>query len=200
MQRSSRSLLAFAAPAALVAVALVAALALPVAGQDPTASPAASAKPGKGPKAEPPGKGQKAEKGPKVAEVPVSLTGRVGVRIGADGDTAYTLTVGSAVYELDVGPPWWWGDTHPFKDLVGDTVAVTGERAQGSQDVDVFTVAGKTIREPGRPPWAGGPKTVGERHPGWAQWKIDKHAAKAAGKGHGRPPWAGPKPSEEPAD
>ena len=200
MQRSSRSLLAFAPLAVLVAAALVAAFALPVAGQDPTSSPAASAKPGNGPKTDKPGNGPKAEKGPKVAEEPVSLTGRVGVLTDADGDTAYTLTVGSTVYQLHVGPPWWWGDEHPLKDLVGDTVAITGEGAAGSTDVDVFTVDGKTVREPGRPPWAGGWKAVGERHPGWAQWKIDKHAAKAAGKGHGRPPWAGPKASVAPGD
>jgi hypothetical protein len=200
MQRSSRSLQASALFAVLVAAALVAAFALPVAGQDPTSSPAASAKPGGGPKTDKPGKGPKTEKGPKVAEVPVSLTGRVGTRTDADGDTAYTLIVGATVYQLHVGPPWWWGDKHPLKDLVGDTVSVTGEGAQGSTDVDVLTVDGKTVREPGRPPWAGGWKAVGERHPGWAQWKIDKHAAKAAGKGHGRPPWAGPKDTPDDAD
>ena len=34
----------------------------------------------------------------------------------------------------------------------------------------------------GKPPWAGGPKVQGERHPGWKAWKADKFAAKAAEK------------------
>lgn len=200
MQRSARSSVVLASGAVVVAVLLVGALALPVAGQDPTASPAAAEKPGKVPKADKAGKGANAEKGPKVAEVPVSLTGRVGTRTEADGDLAYTLTVGAKVYQLHVGPPWWWGDKHPLKDLVGDTAAVTGEGAAGSLDVDVFTIDGKVVREPGRPPWAGGWKAVGERHPGWSQWKADKHAAKAAAKGHGRPPWAGPKAPGDDSD
>jgi hypothetical protein len=200
MQRSARSSLVLASGAIVAAAVLVATLALPVAGQDPTASPAASAKPGQGPKTDNPGKGPKAEKGPKVPEVPVTLSGRVGTRTDADGDTVYTLTVGATVYELQVGPPWWWGDKHPLKDLVGDTVAVTGERAEGSTQVDLFTIDGKIVREAGRPPWAGGWKAVGERHPGWSQWKADKFAAKAAGKGHGRPPWAGPKSTEGTSD
>jgi hypothetical protein len=99
-----------------------------------------------------------------------------------------------------VGPPWWWGDDHPLKGLVGKTVTVAGERADGAADVDVFIVDGKTLREAGRPPWAGGWKAVGERHPGWAQWKADKAAEKAQGKGIGRPPWAGPKTPETAGD
>jgi hypothetical protein len=62
-------------------------------------------------------------------------------------------------------------------------------------------VDGKTIREPGRPPWAGGWKVVGEKHPGWSQEKADRQAAKDAAKaerGAGRPSWAGPQPSAEP--
>ena len=114
-----------------------------------------------------------------------------GTRTDADGDTVYTLTASGTVYDLHVGPPWWWGENHPLKALVGDTVTVTGERAEGSNDVDVFTADGKTLREPGKPPWAGGWKAVGEKHPGWAQWKVDKAAEKAQARhrpsGLGRP-------------
>jgi hypothetical protein len=183
----------------VVALVLALAVALPAAGQAPASSsaPAATEKAATSPK---PGKPEKAEKRPEVPEVAVSLTGRVGTRTDADGDTVYTLTVGGTVYDLHVGPPWWWGEQHPLKGLVGDTVTITGERAEGSTDVDVFTADGKTVREAGKPPWAGGWKTVGQRHPGWAQWKVDKAAAKAQGKGDGRPSWAGPKTPEDEGD
>lgn len=161
--------------AGLGAAALAAALlAVPALGQEaspaPTGDPAATARPN-------PPRGPKADK---VPEVPVTLTGRVGTRTDADGAARYTLAVGSTVYELHAGPPWWWGEAHPLAKLVGKTVTVTGERAEGSTSVDVLTVDGTAVREAGKPPWAGGWKAVGERHPGWAQWKADKHAAKWA--------------------
>ena len=188
---------------ALTAGALaVAALALPVLGEagrvrgegvaapaasggDP--SPAASGKPGKGPKGE----------RVRVPETPVTLTGSVGTATGTDGDTTYTLTVGSTVYTLEAGPPWWWGDANPLKPFVGKTATVAGDQAQGTTSVDVRTVNGTAIRDAGRPPWAGGWKAVGQKHPGWAQWKADKAAAKGF-PGHGPPPWAGTKASEPP--
>jgi hypothetical protein len=186
-------------------VVAVAAIAVPVLGGAAAPAPAAmpavaaeSEKPGNGPPDEKPGKGPKAEK---VPETPVSLTGRVGTRTDVDGDTVYTLTVGSVVYDLQVGPPWWWGDSNPLKPFVGDTVTVAGDKPDGANEVDVRTVDGKTIREPGKPPWAGGWKAVGEKHPGWSQWKADKAAAKDAAKaerGIGRPSWAGPKATAEP--
>lgn len=199
MQRAARSSLVVVSGAIVAGAVLVGTLATPVAGEDPTASPAATDRPGQGPGTDKPGNGPKAAKAPKVRDVPVTLSGRVGTRTDADGDIAYTLTVGGTVYELHVGPPWWWGDKHPLRDLVGDTVAVTGERAEGSTQVDLYTIDGRTVREPGRPPWAGGWKAVGERHPGWSQWKVDKLAGKAHGRAVGRPPWAGPKASETPA-
>ena len=188
-------------------LAFTAAFALPVVGQDP--SPSASAdkpgngppaeKPGNGPPADKPGKGPKESKADKVPESPVTLIGRLGTRTNAQGETEYTLTVGSTVYVLHAGPPWWWGEDHPLAGLVGESVTITGEAAEGSTDVDVFTAGGETIREPGKPPWAGGWKRVGEKHPGWAQWKADKLAAKGA-RGHGPPPWAGPRDLGEPGD
>jgi hypothetical protein len=192
MHGRTRSGVALAAGAVLAATVLVATVALPVVGQDPSPStaPAATEKPGNGPKAD---RGPKAAKAPKVPEVALSVTGRVGTRTDAEGAAEYILTAAGTVYVLHVGPPWWWGNAHPLKDLVGDIVTITGEGAQGSSDIDVFTVNGTTVRESGRPPWAGGWKAVGERHPGWARWKVDKLADKAQGKGTGRPPWAGPR-------
>jgi hypothetical protein len=190
-----------------VGLVAVAAIAVPVLGGAAAPAPAAdpivaaeSEKPGNGPPAEKPGKGPKAEK---VAKSPVTLTGRVGTRTDTDDDTVYTLTVGSTVYDLHAGPPWWWGDAHPLKSLVGDTVTVTGEKPENANEVDVQTVDGKTIREPGKPPWAGGWKAVGEKHPGWSQAKADKAAAKdkaKAERGIGRPSWAGPKASDDPGE
>jgi hypothetical protein len=189
-------LLAAGLAAGTLGLALVA---LPVLGQgapaprDAAAAPAASEKPGKGPKAE---KGPKADK---VPEAPVTLQGTVGTRTDEDGGTVYTLTVNGTVYDLEVGPPWFWGDDHPLKALVGKSVTIEGDQAEGSTTVDVRVADGKTLREPGKPPWAGGWKVVGERHPGWAQWKVDKAAARDAAKakrGNGPPPWAGPKSPE----
>ncbi len=201
MTPSARRTRLIALAAGLIAVAAIAVpvfggAASPVPAADPIAA-AESEKPGNGPPAEKPGKGPKAEK---VASAPVTLTGLVGSRTDADGRTVYTLTVGSTVYDLHAGPPWWWGDSHPLAAYVGDTVTVTGEKPENANEVDVLTVDGKTIREPGKPPWAGGWKVVGEKHPGWSQWKADKAAARDAAKaerGIGRPSWAGPKPSPE---
>ena len=107
--------------------------------------------------------------------------------------------VGGTVYDLEAGPPWFWGEDHPLKGLVGKTVTIEGDQPEGSTTIDVRVADGKTLREPGKPPWAGGWKLQGEKHPGWAQWKVDKAAARDAAKtekGNGPPPWAGPKSPE----
>jgi hypothetical protein len=123
-------------------------------------------------------KPDKAAKKDKAPEHPVTLTGIV----GHPSEDDFTLVVGITVYRLSAGPPWWWGDASPLAAVVGKTVTIDGEQAEGSNEVDVLAINGKAIRAPGRPPWAGGWKVVGSKHPGWAQWKIDK----LAGKGHGR--------------
>jgi hypothetical protein len=173
----------------------LAVVAVPVLGQG--AGTGASDAPGvAAPPSDTPGKGPKASK---VPEEPVTLSGTVGTRTDEDGATVYTLTAGGTAYDLEAGPPWFWGDDHPLAPFVGRQVTIGGEKAEGSTSVDVQTVDGTAIREPGRPPWAGGWKAVGERHPGWAKWKADKAAAKAeekAGKTQGRPSWAGPKQPE----
>jgi hypothetical protein len=194
--------------AALLTVALIA---LPVLGVDPTRSPSSGPKPtpvppspaasaATAPSAEPDGdeqgdggKPDKAAKPDKAhtPEHPVTLHGVVGRTTDADGDTDYTLTVGSTVYRLSAGPRWWWGDASPLEAVVGKTVTVDGEQAEGSDEIDVLKIDGAAVREPGKPPWAGGWRVVGERHPGWAQWKVDKLAGRGLGRdgapGHHEP-------------
>ena len=165
-------------------VALVGLVAIPVLAASPTptpASPTATAKPeGAGqPGTEKPGKGPKAEKAD-TPDVQTTLKGTVGTKTNVDGETEYTLTVGSTTYVLEAGPAWYWKDKHPLKPYVGKSVTVVGGQEQGSTSVDVQSVDGKAIREPGKPPWAGGPMRVGKDHPGWSQGNADRWAAKAA--------------------
>jgi hypothetical protein len=149
-----------------------------------SAQPEASAKPeeneqgqGEGQK---PDKADKAAKADKAPEQPVTVTGIVGR--SADDENGYSLTSGLNIFELSAGPAWWWGDANPLEDFVGSIVTIDGEQAEGSDEIDVLKVNGNAIRAAGRPPWAGGWKVVGEKHPGWAQWKVDK----LAGHGFGR--------------
>jgi hypothetical protein len=142
------------------------------------------------------GKGQDKDKAPKA---PITLNGTIKATADADGETAYTLTDGGTTYTLEAGPPWFFGADHPLKPYVGKSVRVEGEVAEGSTEVEVISVDGVALREPGKPPWAGGWKVVGAKHPGWAQWKVDKAAERDAAKtekGNGPPPWAGPKSPE----
>ena len=161
-------------------IALVGLVAIPVlaASPAPGSSAAATARPEGTDK---PGKGPKVEK-EKTASVPTTLKGTVGTKTNADGETEYTLTVGSTIYALEAGPSWFWKDKHPLAAYVGKSVTVVGEQEQGTTSVDVQSVDGKQIREPGKPPWAGGPKRVGKDHPGWSQDKADRWAAKFADK------------------
>ena len=112
-------------------------------------------------------------------EVAVTLSGTIASTTTAEGETDYTLTVGATTYTLDAGPAWYWKDKHPLKPYVGTSVTVIGEQEQGTTSVDVQSVDGKQIREPGRPPWAGGPMQVGKDHPGRSQDKADRWAARA---------------------
>jgi len=153
----------------------------------PSAEPSSSAEPAERTEEENGGSGKpdkapKPDKGPKTPEHPVTLTGIVGQPEGEDGE--YTLVVGVKVYQLSAGPKWWWGDKNPLAASVGKVVTIDGEQAEGSDEVDVLAINGTAVRAPGKPPWAGGWKVVGEKHPGWAQWKVDKQANR--GGGHGR--------------
>jgi hypothetical protein len=118
----------------------------------------------------------------KVPEVSVTVTGTVGTQTTAQGETEYTLTTPDGTFQLDAGPAWFFGDAYPLAPFVGRQVTIGGEQRQGSTQVDVLTVDGTALREPGKPPWAGGWKRVGEKHPGWSQEKADREAAKVARK------------------
>ncbi len=114
----------------------------------------------------------------KVEKLPITLSGTVEVVADENGNSIFTLTDGGTTYTLDAGPPWFFGDDHPLQPYVGQSVTVDGEVADGSTEVDVLAVDGTALREPGKPPWAGGWKVVGERHPGWSQEKADRFEAK----------------------
>ena len=180
---------------ALAVLAVVAAVTIPVLAASP--SPGGSAGPG-----DHPGKGPKGSHEP---EVQVTLKGTVAKSTDADGQTAYTLTADGKTVRLSAGPPWFWGDKNPLAALVGKTVTISG--GQSGDELDVEMVDGQAIREPGRPPWAGGWKAVGSKHPGWSQDKADRFKAKAQAHGvdcwppglckeHG-PQGAEPEPSSE---
>jgi len=168
--RVTRRRIAATVAAGFLAVALSSGSALAV---DPSPSP----NPTKAPKV-------------KVAEAPITVSGTVGETTDPDGAKTYTLTVGGKTYTLEAGPSWWWGTNHPLAAHVGKTVDVVGEIAAGSTEIDVESVNGKPVRTAtGKAPWAGGPKTVGERHPGWKSWHAahpDGKPGKDKGVGHGR--------------
>ncbi len=182
---SGRGLLGLAVLAILVAL-----VALPVLAAEPSASPAATAEPSAQPRAAEesakPEKTRKVPKAAKVPEVPVTITGTVASRTDADGRAEYTMNAGGRTLVLDGGPSWFYGDAHPLKPYVGKRVTITGSQRAGKLEVDVEAVDGQAIRAPGKPPWAGGWKRVGERHPGWTQEKWDRWQAKAAGKARAR--------------
>ena len=114
----------------------------------------------------PPGqaKEKNAEKGPEVA---FTGSGQISASEDGQGRPEYTITVSGKTWTLSAGPKWFWGTDSPLAAYVGKTVNVVGTYREGSTEVDVTTVNGKAIREAGRPPWAGGPARVGEKHPGW---------------------------------
>jgi hypothetical protein len=114
----------------------------------------------------------------KVPTTPITISGTIEVATDANGKDTYTLTDGGTTYTLSAGPPWFFGNNHPLKEYVGQSVTVDGEIAEGTTDVDVLAVDGTALREEGKPPWAGGWKVVGERHPGWSQEKADRFDAK----------------------
>jgi hypothetical protein len=164
-----------------------------------TPKPAARVKPATTPK---PARTPDADEGPIQ-----TLSGTLGTRTDADGDRDYVL--GDVVLgdvELSVGPPWFWGTNNPLEQFVGSSVTVTGRletnppstnsngRANDADgpEFEVYTVNGTTaagtivtttVRAEGKPPWAGGPKAVGERHPGYKGWSQGQaNRAKASAR------------------
>jgi hypothetical protein len=108
----------------------------------------------------------------------VEKTGTLGTTQDPDGDTEYTLAAEDGVFNLGAGPAWFYDGNHPLAPLVGKTVTVTGEskigKKTGEPEIDVysFTSDGQTTQirsSSGKPPWAGGPKVVGPKHPGFGE-------------------------------
>jgi hypothetical protein len=118
------------------------------------------------------------DKAAKAEKAPISISGTVEVATDAGGHETYTLKANGKTYTLEAGPPWFFGDKYPLKKFVGQNVKIDGEAAKDSTDVEVTSVNGTALREPGRPPWAGGWKVVGAAHPGWSQAKADRMKAK----------------------
>ena len=144
---------------------------------DPTLAPAATSAPAATPEPDAT-RAPKPDKGPKGPETDIRVTGQVTATTDAKGRRHFTVTAGGVTYELGAGPPWFWGDDHPLLPFAGKTATIAGTIHEGSTEIDVMTVNGTAIREPGRPPWAVGWKAVGERHPGWSQEKADRFKAK----------------------
>lgn len=167
-------------------IGVIALYALPTLAASP--SPGASPAPAAASSADPSAKPQKSRepkpaKADEAPDVAVTVTGTVATRTDSDGGLEYTLTRGATVLVLDAGPAWFFKDKHPLAPYVGKTVTVAGEQRTGSTEVEVISVNGTALREPGKPPWAGGWKRVGKDHPGWTQQKWDRWQARAKERG-----------------
>ncbi len=130
---------------------------------------------------EPPGQ-TKPDKKPKGPKVEITLRGTLAAATDEKGRPTFTLTANGTTWEISAGPKWFYGDDSPLAAYVGKSVTVIGSHREGATDVSADTVDGKELRAAGRPPWAGGPRAVGERHPGWKGWS----GAGKPGKGLGR--------------
>lgn len=155
----------------LIAVLVVT---VPAIAADPSPSALPSAA---GPEASEEPKQQKPGKRDDAAEAPLTLSGVVEQSTDGRNRPVFTITVDGVVWELSAGPKWFHGAKNPLAAWVGQRVDIAGTHRPGSggdAELDVETVNGVALRSPGRPSWAGGPKVVGEIHPGWKDWKVDK--------------------------
>ena len=120
----------------------------------------------------------------------------------ASGVTSYVLQLADGTQiALEYGPSWFWGPLNPLAALIGASVEVAGhvaadgpdehasdraqERAADKPKLKVESVDETPLRVKGKPPWAGGPKVVGEAHPGFSGWS--KGQAAKAEHGGGKP-------------
>jgi hypothetical protein len=108
---------------------------------------------------------QSGAEGPQIAEALTEQAGTIATQTDIDGTTVYVLQTAGGTLALDVGPPRFWGDSHPLAPFVGQTATVTGVQKAGSDRLAVYTVGDAVIRAPGRPPWAGGWKPDGQTAP-----------------------------------
>lgn len=131
------------------------------------------------------------DKPPKAPEAVITATGMLVVE-RADGEKSYLLKSGSGatLYRLSAGPPRHYANrAHPLDKYANQQVTVRGvveaqkgnakangkaknkgnSKARQSQPtvpkLEVYSINGETIRGPGKPPWAGGPKN-NPNHPG----------------------------------
>ena len=118
----------------------------------------------------------KPDKGPELAK---TLSGTVASSEDGKGRPTFSMTVAGVVWELSAGPKWFWGANNPLAPYVGKSVEAVGTYHAGDTTLSVDTVDGKALRAPGRPDWAGGPKRVGGRHPGF---KDGTHPGKGLGR------------------
>jgi len=123
---------------------------------------------------EPPGQA-KADKEPKGPKVDATIRGTLVQSTDEKGRPTFTITVNGTKWEISAGPKWFLGDKSPLAAYVGKTVTVVGSHHQGDTDLSADTINGKELRTSGRPTWAGGPRAVGERHPGWKGWSGHAH-------------------------
>ena len=130
---------------------------------------------------EPPGQ-TKPEKQPKGPKVDVTVRGTLVQGTDDKGRPTFSITANGTTWEISAGPKWYHLDKNPLAAYVGKSITVVGSHREGDTDVSADTVNGKELRTAGRPPWAGGPRAVGERHPGWKGWKIDGKPGQAAGR------------------
>lgn len=168
--------------ATVAAVAAVGALALPALAASPSPSTPSGSAPGKSGEEHGNGNTNQDGRGPKAShepETPVSVQGTVSRSTDAAGHTSYTLHAGGTDYVLSFGPWWFWGDKNPLEDFVGKSVTIAGHGEGANGEIDVSSVDGKLLRDPGKPPWAGGPKVVGASHPGYKAWKAAQDRAAA---------------------
>ena len=124
----------------------------------------------------------------KAPKVEVTLNGTIERTTDDKGRPTFALTAGGTTYELSAGPKWFHGaGGGPLAEFVGRSVEVHGWQREGSTDVSVDTVDGERVLPEGRPPWAGGPRANGQRHPGWKPWKLwgsDERPARGLGREH----------------
>ena len=94
--------------------------------------------------------------------------------VGKVDENIFKLEDDTGSINMSLGPRWF--ATHELQ--VGSTVQVMGEVDRGKDgskpaelDANSVTQQGGAVLEirpaTGKPPWAGGPKIVGEKHPGY---------------------------------
>jgi len=133
-----------------------------------------------------PGPSERAAKPAKGPRVEVTLSGTINRTTDDKGRPTFTLTSGGTTYTLSAGPKWFYGTGGgPLATYAGKNVEIHGWKREGTTDVSVDTVDGARLLPTGRPAWAGGPKALGERHPGFKPWKADG-ADGFPGRGLGR--------------